>query len=440
MKQLMIFLAAAALLLAVGCSDDDGPTANEPVNTDAPVLATIGAQTVFVDSTMALDVSATDADSTIPLLSAAGLPAGATFTDHGDGTGTLTWTPSWEHIAVHTATVYATDADDASAVDSERVAITVIPAGTATSSWNIAGSHWESVVNGSSYDSYMAFSFAAKDTVTGVAKSADQTVWDLAFRREVIKTNGTAVLAADLGFVDYDAVTIADTTGASWQEGSVDYFIDTWYNYNPQTHELTANQYVYSMVDAEGDNYVKFRVDSIVGAGFPPDMGTVHITYFYQGTASSTDLSGTLEEAAITVGPGTGYFDFSTGTQVTPADPSTSTGWDIAFSDYNCMQNSGPNGPGQCAAFPAYGELVDPTDIAGFTAQPAGAPLFPDIPESAMTEWYDYNPQTHQLTSKSHVYLIMSSGLVYKMRIDSYYMSIGGLPASGYYTFIWQEL
>ncbi|MFZ5501215.1 MAG: HmuY family protein, partial [Candidatus Micrarchaeota archaeon] len=92
------------------------------------------------------------------------------------------------------------------------------------------------------------------------------------------------------------------------------------------------------------------------------------------------------------------------------------------------------------AAFYAWGELTDPTDLEGFTAQPGDAPLFPDVPSSVMTDWYNYNGMTHQLTSKSHVYLLKTGGAVYKMRIESYYKNMGGVPTSGYYSFVWKEL
>ena len=113
---------------------------------------------------------------------------------------------------------------------------------------------------------------------------------------------------------------------------------------------------------------------------------------------------------------------------------------DFAKLDCSAWQRRKKSGSGSCAAFPAFGELTDSTDIDAFTAQPAGAPMFPDIPSSALTEWYSYNGQTHQLTSKSDVYLIVTGGSVYKMRIESYYANISGTPASGHYTFVWNKL
>ncbi len=319
---------------------------------------------------------------------------------------------------------------------------------TATSTWNATGNYWNSVVNASDYTTFAYFSFGANDTVTTGMPKPTADIWDIGFRREVIKLNGGSSTAnggdvegVDLGAVDYAGVTIGDTLGAAWTPDFIDYFIHDWYNYDTTTHQLTANRNVYSMKDASGNHYVKFQIDSLVGAAMPPDMGTVYLTYYYQDTAGSLSLAGTVSHASITVGSTTGYFDFSSGTQVTPADPSNSLDWDIAFNNYNLMQNSGPNGTGGCEAFLAYTELGnDPTNIDAFTAQPGGAPLFTDIPGSALTEWYNYNGTTHQLTSKAHVYLIRTGGKVYKLRIESYYANVGGVPTSGHYTFIWNEL
>ncbi len=322
-----------------------------------------------------------------------------------------------------------------------------LPENTVTSTWDEEFGYWETLVNGSDYDNYTYFSFGTQDTVTTATPKVLVDGWDIAFRREVVMLNGGSSAAnggdavgADLGVVDFAGITIDDTVGVIWVEDAIDYFMDDWYIYNTQTHVMSITENVYSMLDAGGENYLKFRVDSLVGGGQPPNMGTVHITYYYQSTASSRDLSGATSQAAITVGMETGYFDFSSGSQVTPMDPASDLGWDIGFSAYDLFQNSGPRGSGNCAAFQAFSELTDPTDIDEFTAQPMGAPLFPDIPSSALTEWYDYDPQKHQLTSKGNVYLIESGGSVYKVRLESYYSSATGTPVSGYYTFVWIEL
>jgi hypothetical protein len=121
----------------------------------------------------------------------------------------------------------------------------------------------------------------------------------------------------------------------------------------------------------------------------------------------------------------------------------------LSFHSYEIGTNSGPNGAGDCAAFPAWGELNDPTDIAGLGAQPAGAPMFPDYIKSAfnglltddLSQWYDYNPQTHQIAARDRVFVVkVEDGKFYKMQIEGYYADIGGVPTSGNYTFKWNEL
>jgi hypothetical protein len=278
--------------------------------------------------------------------------------------------------------------------------------------------------------------------------------WDISFKRTYINLNGGAgsddarnVVGANLGDVVFDDVTIADTAGVAWAEDTAKLVVDAWYNYNPNTHQLDMTHNVYTMVDAEGDNYIKFRVDSVVGGGMPPDMGTLWMTYYYNPTANSTDLSGSTTTGSINVGAGTGYFDFSSGMQVTPTNPNSSNGWDMAVSNYEIMLNGGSSGNGSALAFPMYGELTDPTDIEEATMQPP-SPMFPDFLNSIFTgdlyddtrNWYDYDGTTHLLTSKGYVYLVRTDLAVYAVEIVTYYGDFGGTPQSGVYTFNWKEL
>ena len=120
----------------------------------------------------------------------------------------------------------------------------VTPTGTATTSWNATGSYWNSSINSTSYDEFAYFSFATKDTVTtGTPKvmASQAAVWDIAFKREAIKTNGGTssnnsgdVETVSLGAVDFASVTIADTAGLTWGSDFIDHFIDEWFTYNPQ--------------------------------------------------------------------------------------------------------------------------------------------------------------------------------------------------------------
>ncbi|MGE3480676.1 MAG: putative Ig domain-containing protein [Gammaproteobacteria bacterium] len=97
--------------------------ANQP-----PVLAPIGNQAVVADTPLSFGISATDTDGPAPLtLSATGLPAGATFTDHLNGTGTFSWTPTEANVAGSPYLITFTATGGNALADSQGVTITVDP-------------------------------------------------------------------------------------------------------------------------------------------------------------------------------------------------------------------------------------------------------------------------------------------------------------------------
>ncbi len=87
-----------------------------------PVLAAIGPKSVNEGVNLAFNTSATDPDATIPVLTAVGLPVGATYVDSLNGRGRFSWTPTLSQSGVYNVTFIASDGTLA---DSEVVAITV---------------------------------------------------------------------------------------------------------------------------------------------------------------------------------------------------------------------------------------------------------------------------------------------------------------------------
>ncbi|MFT3948647.1 MAG: PA14 domain-containing protein [Agriterribacter sp.] len=89
----------------------------------APVIVT---SEVFVKTQQAMDVSvtATDDATDVITLSASGLPSFATFTDNGNGTGTLHLNPLAGNIGVFKTTITATDNYGASAEGVVRINVT----------------------------------------------------------------------------------------------------------------------------------------------------------------------------------------------------------------------------------------------------------------------------------------------------------------------------
>ncbi len=94
-----------------------------PVPNELPVLNAIGDRSVVELQVLSFVVTATDAES-IPVLSAAPLPPGATF---DPATGMFSWVPAAGASASspYSVTFKATDAEDSSLVADETIAITV---------------------------------------------------------------------------------------------------------------------------------------------------------------------------------------------------------------------------------------------------------------------------------------------------------------------------
>jgi hypothetical protein len=70
-------------------------------------------------------VAASDYDSTVARLSAAGLPSGATFDDLGGHVGRLLWRPDFSQAGVFQVTIFARDSGDSTLYDSQLVSLTV---------------------------------------------------------------------------------------------------------------------------------------------------------------------------------------------------------------------------------------------------------------------------------------------------------------------------
>jgi len=100
-------------------------TVNE-VGNQAPLLATIGAQTTTENINLSFGISAIDPDGTTPVLTTSALPSGAIFVDSGDGSASFDWTPTFIQSGSYFVIFYASDGV---ASDSEVVSITVNEAG-----------------------------------------------------------------------------------------------------------------------------------------------------------------------------------------------------------------------------------------------------------------------------------------------------------------------
>ena len=90
-----------------------------------PVLAEIGPQSVDENSQLIFNIHASDADGTLPTLSAENIPKNGEFTDNGDGSGLFRFAPDYTQSGDYSITFYSHDALDSDLADSEIVMIVV---------------------------------------------------------------------------------------------------------------------------------------------------------------------------------------------------------------------------------------------------------------------------------------------------------------------------
>jgi hypothetical protein len=89
----------------------------------APVLDSIGTQTVGEEQVLSLRIHASDIDGDAITLDTLNVPQNATFVDSGNGAGSFVFNPDWTQAGVYYVTFYAQDTP--AAIDSEVVEITV---------------------------------------------------------------------------------------------------------------------------------------------------------------------------------------------------------------------------------------------------------------------------------------------------------------------------
>ncbi|HEQ98515.1 MAG TPA: T9SS type A sorting domain-containing protein [candidate division Zixibacteria bacterium] len=95
-----------------------------PIN-NAPVLSGPGNAAVDENSSLQLNILASDEDGTIPRLRAENLPENSVFTDNADGSGVFEFDPGFEQAGEYFITFIAIDEIDSLLADSLQITITV---------------------------------------------------------------------------------------------------------------------------------------------------------------------------------------------------------------------------------------------------------------------------------------------------------------------------
>lgn len=149
-----------------------------------------------------------------------------------------------------------------------------------------SGGSVSSRVDASSMTAWIYFQFAGGKEVTP-QDPQDSPEWDLGFQRYQIKVNGgvsgpAGVEVALVAGTPFDSLLVAPSSGyVTDQPPTADMPMEpsyaftqtgTWYNYNPNTHILTAKEQVY-VVHSQAGAYFKLQVtgyyDKAGSSGYP---------------------------------------------------------------------------------------------------------------------------------------------------------------------------
>jgi len=204
-----------------GLSDDALMTVNVAAVNDAPSVTWDDADnaiSVDENATMTATVTCTDPDADTFALSVTNAPSGVSFTDNGDGTGTLTYTPGFGVVAHPDSTRLFSDVqidcNDGTSTDSDRLDITVNDVNRAPDAQNNV------------YD-------AQQDTTLSVSASDG-----------VIQRNDSDP--------DGDSLEVSSADGTSAQGGSVSVSADGSFTYDPPSGFTGTDSFSYTIVDGFG--------------------------------------------------------------------------------------------------------------------------------------------------------------------------------------------
>ncbi len=288
----------------------------------------------------------------------------------------------------------------------------------------------EVFIDASSMDVWIYYNLETQKVVTP-ANPADSTEWDLAFQRFKVMSNGGSsgtggvevaqVLATacnDLLDAPSNGYLIDAADGSD--EGDVpDYAMSfgpssetgPW-GYDPMTHQLFDSGSVFVVKSVEG-NYFKLDFFEYYG----PTGDSAQLTFRFNTVKAPEEVlpPGVIEvESSLR---GYTYLDITDGV-ITPADPDTSTEWDVAVSGPAWRSNGGQDRAGIGGV-----RRADSGDFDAITTAPtigyridAEIP-YPGPPGSGMyvgnpvlVDWYDYDMTTHLATPKPDVVFLVRGG------------------------------
>lgn len=265
--------------------------------------------------------------------------------------------------------------------------------------------------------------------------SADNAGWQIAVKRTQFQTNSGTSGQGHVGVyntesTDFDSVTECSaksltsntTLPASGAPGSQPFsgneVLNAWYDYDINTHIVSSKQLVYLIVD--GDSCFKFQIADYQGGKY--SVKAAGIAQPAQEEPAPTVSQQTINAASAAA---TVYLALENGQLV----PSTVDGnWLVAVKRTQWQTNSGTSGTGSVGVydsgstdFAALASCEGLTFTSDALLPASGAPgSLPYSGNEILNAWYNYDMDTHIVTSKQNVYAISNGEQCVKFQILSW--------------------
>ncbi len=288
-------------------------------------------------------------------------------------------------------------------------------------------------IDASDREAWVGLDLDARKQVDATADAA----WDLSFQRFHIRSRGGVngsggVEAAVVTGTAFEALTHAPAEGyrADQDDGDDEgtdpdtafQIGDGWYAYDLATHKVSPREQLY-VVRTDSGAFVKLQIER-----YYDDAGTPAILTVRFAPVEAPKEPVAEGELVVDASSAESWTFVKAGAGVVTASESSSD-WDLAFRRTQLRTNSGVSGSGFGGARLATSAdfaAIDSAPTVGFVTDtqlpipgPTPGATFPG--NAVLSDWYDYDSTTHQVSPKNVVFLVRTAGGGYaKLRILAY--------------------
>ena len=192
--------------------------------------------------------------------------------------------------------------------------------------------------------------------------------------------------------------------------------LDTWYSYDSTTHVLAPLPGVYA-IDRGGQSYLLEMLDYYhpdTGSSGHPQFRVKAVDPAPPSKVTHSNASG-IRNTQVDARDGTVTLRLASGAPASTANPEL---WDLSFDRFNVLEEG------------VTVEILEGVEFTSLTSTPSDAAF-----QDTLSEWYDYDGQTHTLSPKEQVYVVRA-GIDYKLQFFDYYAEGEG----GFVSFQWAPL